>query len=85
MHEDIFKIVYVELPIGFSDTYEVRSKIKRYRTNDKFFLDSIYRFNDFSLQVIIGFQKELVQKFPFLNNYGYKSLKIIIFFNSKIH
>ena len=37
LHEDIFKIVYVELPIGFSDTYEVRSKIKRYRTNDKFF------------------------------------------------
>ena len=85
LHEDIFKIVYVELPIGFSDTYEVRSKIKRYRTNDKFFLDSIsYRFNDFSLSGDKWIsKKEIVQKFPFLNNYNYKSLKNYNFFQFK--
>ena len=85
LNEDIFKIVYVELPIGFSDTYEVRSKIKRYRTNDKFFLDSIsYRFNDFSLSGDKWIsKKEIVQKFPFLNNYNYKSLKNYNFFQFK--
>ena len=72
LNEDVFKIVYVELPIGFSDTYEVRSKIKRYRTNDKFFLDSIsYRFNDFSLSGDKWIsKKEILQKFQFLNNYN---------------
>tara|TARA_B100001939_G_scaffold345610_1_gene362559 strand:- start:1219 stop:2058 length:840 start_codon:yes stop_codon:yes gene_type:complete len=85
LNEDVFKIVYVELPIGFSDTYEVRSKIKRYRTNDKFFLDSIsYRFNDFSLSGDKWIsKKEIVQKFPFLNNYTYKSLKNYNFFQFK--
>jgi len=85
LNEDIFKIVYVELPIGFSDTYEVRSKIKRYKTNDKFFLDSIsYRFNDFSLSGDKWIsKKEIVQKFPFLNNYNYKSLKNYNFFQFK--
>ena len=85
LNEDVFKIVYVELPIGFSDTYEVRSKIKRYRTNDKFFLDSIsYRFNDFSLSGDKWIsKKEIVQKFPFLNNYNYKSLKNYNFFQFK--
>ena len=85
LNEDIFKIVYVELPIGFSDTYEVRSKIKRYKTNDKFFLDSIsYRFNDFSLSGDKWIsKKEMFKKFPFLSNYSYKSLKNYNFFQFK--
>ena len=85
LNEDIFKIVYVELPIGFSDTYEVRSKIKRYKTNDKFFLDSIsYRFNDFSLSGDKWIsKKEMFKKFPFLSNYSYKSLKNYNFYQFK--
>ena len=31
LNEDIFKLVFVELPLDFSDTYEIRSKIKRLR------------------------------------------------------
>ena len=50
LNEDIFKLVYVELPLDFSDTYEVRSKIKRFKRDDQIFLDSIsFRFKSFSL------------------------------------
>ena len=86
LNEDVFKIVYVELPIGFSDTYEVRSKIKRYRTNDKFFLDSIsYRFNDFSLAGDNWISKGISSKIPIFKQLWLQKLKNYNFFNSKIH
>ena len=85
LNQDIFKVVYVELPLDFSDTYEVRSKIKRFKIDDQIFLDSIsYRFKSFSLinDDWIS-QKKLLQKFPFLTNYSYRSLKNYNFFQFK--
>jgi len=85
LNEDIFKLVYVELPLDFSDTYEIRSKIKRFKRDDQIFLDSIsYRFKSFSLinDDWIS-QKKLLQKFPFLTNYSYRSLKNYNFFQFK--
>ena len=85
LNEDIFKLVYVELPLDFSDTYEVRSKIKRFKRDDQIFLDSIsYRFKSFSLKTEDWVsQKELLQKFTFLTNYSYRSLKNYNFFQFK--
>ena len=85
LNEDIFKLVYVELPLDFSDTYEVMSKIKRFERDDQIFLDSIsYRFKSFSLKTEDWVsQKELLQKFTFLTNYSYRSLKNYNFFQFK--
>ena len=85
LNEDIFKLVFVELPLDFSDTYEIRSKIKRFKRDDQIFLDSIsYRFKSFSLNTDDWIsQKILFQKFPFLTNYSYRSLKNYNFFQFK--
>ena len=85
LNEDIFKLVFVELPLDFSDTYEIRSKIKRLKRDDQIFLDSIsYRFKSFSLTTDDWIsQKTLFQKFPFLTNYSYRSLKNYNFFQFK--
>ncbi len=85
LNEDIFKLVYIELPLDFSDTYEVRSKIKRFKRDDQIFLDSIsFRFKSFSLTTDYWISKNtLMQKFPFLTNYSYQSLKNYNFFQFK--
>ena len=85
MNEDIFKLVFVELPLDFSDTYEIRSKIKRLKRDDQIFLDSIsYRFKSFSLTTDDWIsQNTLFQKFPFLTNYSYRSSKNYNFFQFK--
>ena len=85
LNEDIFKLVYVELPLDFSDTYTVRSKIKRFKRDDQIFLDSIsFRFKSFSLTTEEWIsQNSLIQKFPFLTNYNYRSLKNYNFFQFK--
>ena len=85
LNEDIFKLVFVELPLDFSDTYEIRSKIKRFKRDDQIFLDSIsYRFKSFSLTTDDWIsQKTLFKKFPFLTNYSYRSLKNYNFFQFK--
>ena len=85
LNEDIFKLVFVELPLDFSDTYEIRSKIKRFKRDDQIFLDSIsYRFKSFSLNTDDWIsQKMLFQKLPFLTNYSYRSLKNYNFFQFK--
>ena len=85
LNEDIFKLVYVELPLDFSDTYVVRSKIKRFKRDDQIFLDSIsFRFKSFSLTTEKWIaQNSLIQKFPFLTNYNYRSLKNYNFFQFK--
>ena len=85
LNEDIFKLVYIELPLDFSDTYEVRSKIRRFKRDDQIFLDSIsFRFKSFSLTTdnLIS-QNILMKKFPFLTNYSYRSLKNYNFFQFK--
>jgi len=85
LNEDIFKLVFIELPLDFSDTYEIRSKIKRFKRDDQIFLDSIsYRFKSFSLNTDDWIsQNILFQKFPFLTNYSYRSLKNYNFFQFK--
>ena len=85
LNEDIFKLAFIELPLDFSDTYQIRSKIRRFKSEDKFFLDSIsYRYKNSSLnnEKWIS-EKELRKKFPFINNYSYKSLKNYNFFQFK--
>ena len=85
LNEDIFKLVYIELPLDFSDTYQIRSKIKRFKRDDQIFLDSIsFRFRSFSLTTEEWIsQNSLIQKFPFLTNYNYRSLKNYNFFQFK--
>jgi len=85
LNEDIFRLAFIELPLDFSDTYQVRVKLKRYRDADKQFLDSIsYRYNSFSFESENWIsKKQLIQKFPFINNYSYKSLKNYNFFQYK--
>ena len=85
LNEDIFKLVYVELPLDFSDTYVVRSKIKRFKRDDQIFLDSIsFLFKNFLLTTEEWIsQNSLIQKFPFLTNYNYRSLKNYNFFQFK--
>ncbi len=85
LNEDIFKIAFIELPLDFSDTYQIRSKIRRFKTEDKFFLDSIsYRYKNSSLNNDKWItERELRKEFPFINNYSYKSLKNYNFFQFK--
>ncbi len=85
LNEDIFRLVFIELPLDFSDTYQVRVKLKRYRDADRQFLDSIsYRYNSFSFESEDWIsKKQLIQKFPFITNYSYKSLKNYNFFQYK--
>ena len=85
LNEDIFRLAFIELPLDFSDTYQVRVKLKRYRDADRQFLDSIsYRYNSFSFQSENWIsKKQLIQKFPFITNYSYKSLKNYNFFQYK--
>ena len=85
LNEDIFKVAFIVLPLDFSDTYQIRSKIRRFKAEDKFFLDSIsYRFKNSSLNNDKWItEKELRKEFPFINNYSYKSLKNYNFFQFK--
>ncbi len=85
LNEDIFKFVYIELPLNFSDTYEVRSKIRRYKNEDKRFLDSIsYRYKSFSLNSDKWVtEKKIFEQFPFFNKNTARSLKNYNFFQFK--
>ena len=85
LNEDIFKLAFIELPLDFSDTYQIRSKIRRFKSKDKFFLDSIsYRYKNSSLNNDMWItERELRKKFLFINNYSYKSLKNYNFFQFK--
>jgi len=85
LNDDIFKLVFIELPLDFSDTYQVRTKLKRYGRDDQNFLDSIsYRYKNFSLTAKNWVtEKKLLEKFPFLTDYSVKSLKNYKFFQFK--
>ena len=75
LNEDIFKMVYIELPLVFSDTYQIRSKIRRFKSDDQIFLDSVsYRYKNFSLTADKWVtKKKLFEQFPFMDKYSYKS------------
>ena len=85
LNDDIFRFVYIELPLSFSDTYEIRSKIRRYNFKDNRFLDSIsYRFKSFSLNSDEWISKnKLFEQFSFLNENSARSLKNYNFYQFK--
>ena len=85
LNQDIFKLVFVELPLDFSDTYDVRRRLKRYNENDKNFLDSIsYRYNRYSFDSKSWIsEKKLLNDFPFLTSYSFRSLKNYNFYQFK--
>ena len=85
LNQDIFKLVFVELPLDFSDTYDVRRRLKRYDENDKNFLDSIsYRYNRYSFDSKSWIsEKKLLNDFPFLTSYSFRSLKNYNFYQFK--
>tara|TARA_B100001769_G_C21962599_1_gene517904 strand:- start:34 stop:873 length:840 start_codon:yes stop_codon:yes gene_type:complete len=85
LNEDIFRLAYIELPLEFSDIFQVRSRFKKFEDYDVKFLDSIsYRFNDFSFDINKWIsKKQLFIKFPFLTNYSFKSLKNYNFYQYK--
>jgi len=85
LNEDIFKMVYIELPLVFSDTYQIRSKIRRFKSDDQIFLDSVsYRYKNFSLTADKWVtKKKLFEQFPFMDKYSYKSLKNYNFYQFK--
>ncbi len=77
LNTDILKLAYIEIPVDFSDKYQVITKFKRSRENDIKFLDSIsFRFNNYSLQKSQWLtKKELLEEFTFLNDKSYTILK----------
>ena len=85
LNDDIFRFVYIELPLSFSDTYEIRSKIRRYNFKDNRFLDSIsYRFTSFSLNSDEWIsENKLFEQFSFLNENSIRSLKNYNFYQFK--
>lgn len=85
LNEDIYRLIFVELPQDFSDTYEVRKRIRRFNEKDQYFLDSIsYRFNNYSFDTKTWVsEKKLLNEFDFLNSYSYRSLKNYNFYQYK--
>ena len=85
LNEDIYRLIFVELPQDFSDTYEVRKRIRRFNEKDQYFLDSIsYRYNNYSFDTKTWIsEKKLLNDFDFLNSYSYRSLKNYNFYQYK--
>ena len=85
LNSDILKFAYIEIPLDFSDKYQVITKFKRFRENDVKFLDSIsFRFNNYSLKKSEWLtKKELLDQFSFLNDKSYTILKNYDFYQYK--
>ena len=85
LNEDIYRLISIELPQDFSDTYEVRKRIRRFNEKDQYFLDSIsYRYNSYSFDTKTWVsEKKLLNEFDFLNSYSYRSLKNYNFYQFK--
>ena len=85
LNEDIYRLIFIELPHDFSDTYEVRKRIRRFNEKDQYFLDSIsYRYNSYSFDTKTWVsEKKLLNEFDFLNSYSYRSLKNYNFYQYK--
>ena len=85
LNEDIYRLIFIELPQDFSDTYEVRKRIRRFNVKDQYFLDSIsYRYNNYSFDTKTWVsEKKLLNEFDFLNSYSYRSLKNYNFYQYK--
>ena len=85
LNEDIYRLIFIELPQDFSDTYEVRKRIRRFNEKDQYFLDSIsFRYNNYSFDSKTWVsEKKLLNEFNFLNSYSYRSLKNYNFYQYK--
>ena len=85
LNEDIYRLIFIELPQDFSDTYEVRKRIRRFNEKDEYFLDSIsYRYNNYSFDTKTWVsEKKLLNEFDFLNSYSYRSSKNYNFYQYK--
>ena len=85
LNDDILKLAYIEIPVDFSDKYQLITKFKSFREKDIEFLDSIsYRFNNYSLQESNWLtKKELLEEFDFLNDKSYVILKNYDFYQYK--
>ena len=85
LNEDIYRLIFVELPQDFSDTYEVRKRIRRFNEKDQYFLDSIsFRYNNYSFDTKTWVsEKKLLNEFDFLNSFSYRSLKNYNFYQYK--
>ena len=85
LNEDVYRLIFIELPQDFSDTYEVRKRIRRFNEKDQYFLDSIsFRYNNYSFDSKTWVsEKKLLNEFDFLNSYSYRSLKNYNFYQYK--
>jgi hypothetical protein len=85
LNEDIYRLIFVELPQDFSDTYEIRKRVRRFNEKDQYFLDSIsFRYNKYSFDSKTWVsEKKLLNEFDFLNSYSYRSLKNYNFYQYK--
>ena len=77
LKNDIFKHLFIKVPLNFSDSDEVIKSFKNYRTNDQLFLDSIsFRYSSFLLNNISwSTQKEIRDNFYFIDDTRFYTLK----------
>jgi len=77
LKNDIFKHLFIKIPLNFSDSDEVIKSFKNYRTNDQLFLDSIsFRYSSFLLNNISwSTQKEIKDNFYFIDDTRFYTLK----------
>tara|TARA_Y100000746_G_C15416333_1_gene412442 strand:+ start:411 stop:1247 length:837 start_codon:yes stop_codon:yes gene_type:complete len=77
LKNDIFKHLFIKIPLNFSDSDEVIKSFKNYRTNDQLFLDSIsFRYSSFLLNNISwSTQKEIRDNFYFIDDTRFYTLK----------
>jgi len=77
LKNDIFKHIFIKIPLNFSDSDEVIKSFKNYRTNDQLFLDSIsFRYSSFLLNnVSWSTQKEIRDNFYFIDDARFYTLK----------
>ncbi|MAP99868.1 MAG: hypothetical protein CMC51_03555 [Flavobacteriaceae bacterium] len=77
LKNDIFKHLFIKIPLNFSDSDEVIKSFKNYRTNDQLFLDSIsFRYSSFLLNNISwSTQKKIRDNFYFIDDTRFYTLK----------
>tara|TARA_B100001142_G_scaffold56886_1_gene55594 strand:- start:5373 stop:6209 length:837 start_codon:yes stop_codon:yes gene_type:complete len=77
LKNDIFKHLFIKIPLNFSDSDEVIKSFKNYRTKDQLFLDSIsFRYSSFLLNNISwSTQKKIRDNFYFIDDTRFYTLK----------
>ena len=85
LNEDLIQYVYIYISNTNPDISTVRSKLRRYKEQDRILLDSIsYQFISSSFDNSTWYRRnELFKTIPILNNYEYNSFKKYKFFQFK--